>query len=109
MKIIRILYLLMLGYDVWMWFGGVGWEVFSGLGGSSFCNIFVIICKLLYFIKWFCEIKYWINVYGYIFVYMIVIFLVLFYKNIFIILDMVYDIDIKKVLMIKILCVCVCV
>lgn len=40
---------------------------------------------------------------------MIVIFLVLFYKNIFIILDLVYDRDIKKVLMIKILCVCVCV
>lgn len=36
-------------------------------------------------------------------------FLALSYKNIPIILDMVYDRDTKKVLMIKISCVCVCV
>lgn len=35
-------------------------------------------------------------------------FSALSYKNIPIILDMVYDIDTKNVLMIKISCVCVC-
>lgn len=36
-------------------------------------------------------------------------FSALSYKNILIILDLVYDRDTKKVLMIKISCVCVCV